>query len=46
MSKLFPKVTSRHQAEIKKQRRLKLQGEIMIGLAFGMLIFMCLTIQL
>ena len=46
MGKLFPKVTPRHEAEARKQRRLKLQGEIMMGLAFGMLIFMTLTIQL
>mgnify|MGYP000291758141 FL=1 len=48
MTKQIPtKVSySRRTEHEQKQRRAKWQGELMMGLSFAMLIFMCLTINL
>ena len=44
-NELFPKVKEQCRLEAKRQKRLKLQGELIIGITYGMLIFMVIMVQ-
>ena len=44
-NEMFPKVRENCRIEAKRQKRLKLQGELIMGLTFGMLIFMVIMVQ-